>query len=114
MIYREACRALGVSPEWSPEALLPEPAVPELHPDPSTPALEALLHDVVRRIYDIEADDRALRASAHDDASQRAKAFDQLRTMYPVRREFRFTRLAAAGLTASRRAALSGLGLSLS
>jgi erythronate-4-phosphate dehydrogenase len=56
--------------------------------------IEAVLRDLVRPVYDIEADDGRLRAGAVTDDKDRAAHFDGLRKRYPMRREFRFTRVA--------------------
>lgn len=92
MVYREACRFLGVDPIWSPEPLLPPPAIPALTVDAGSTTDEAVLWHIVREVYDIEADDRRLRDAPAGDA--RAAHFDALRKHYPVRREFRYTRVA--------------------
>ena len=91
MVYRDACRFLGTKAVWSPESLLPPPLVPHLDVDARGRSDEAVLWDIVRPVYDIEADDRALRAS--HPAETTAAHFDRLRKHYPVRREFRFTRV---------------------
>jgi erythronate-4-phosphate dehydrogenase len=69
MIYEAACRHFGVEPVWKP--VLPAPLAVDLTGE---------LRDVVRRMYDISADDAALRANI--------RGFDKLRAEYPVRREF--------------------------
>ncbi len=91
MIFQEACCFLGVRSDWSPDSLLPEPAVPQIELDAAERNEEAVLHEIVRRIYDIEADDMRMREVAVADVEQRSRNFEQLRQEYPVRREFRFT-----------------------
>ncbi|MDA0989313.1 MAG: DUF3410 domain-containing protein, partial [Verrucomicrobia bacterium] len=49
------------------------------------------LHELVSRIYDINADDVRMRQSALDDPTARGRAFDALRKGYPDRREFAAT-----------------------
>lgn len=93
MVYREACRFLGIKPTWTPDRLMPPPATPELHLDAAGRPDEAVLWDAVRGVYDITSDDGKFRESACDDEARRAARFDQLRESYPMRREFRFTRL---------------------
>ena len=90
MVYREACRSLGREPDWSVDALLPPPLVPEVTVHAAGRPDEEVLWEIVRRVYDIEADDERLRAY-DGNPDQRAKHFDALRKNYPVRREFRFT-----------------------
>jgi erythronate-4-phosphate dehydrogenase len=100
MVYREACRVLGVAPAWTPEACMPEPEVPAVHVAEAGRGMEAALHDVVRRVYDIAADDAALR---RDPA-----AFDTLRRNYPVRREFAATRVTGSNTEGVARLAALG------
>jgi erythronate-4-phosphate dehydrogenase len=114
MVYREACRFLGVPPTWSHEPLMPPPLVPEVRLAPG-PAEQAALDEAVRRVYDIEADDRRFRDTAVPDDKQRAVHFDRLRREYPERREFRYTRVMAAtgALSAPLRAKLAALGFQM-
>jgi len=114
MVYREACRFLGRQPDWSVEPLLPPPRVPELTMDPSTREHEQRLWQAVSRIYDIEADDRAMRQGIALSPADRRSLFDRLRNEYPDRREFRCTRVNPAGLPERTAAALARLGFSLS
>jgi erythronate-4-phosphate dehydrogenase len=94
IVYREACRFLGVAPSWSHEPLMPPPLAPALTVRAAGRPIEAVLRDLVRPVYDIEADDGRLRAGAVTDDKDRAAHFDGLRKRYPMRREFRFTRVA--------------------
>jgi erythronate-4-phosphate dehydrogenase len=107
MVYREACRFLGVPPAWSPDELLPPPLVPHARVESEGRSAEAALWTLVRSIYDIESDDTALRSGASGDL---AAHFDSLRKNYPVRREFRFTEVAA---TAELRRRIVDLGFSV-
>ena len=96
MIYHAVCRFLGIAPTWTPEGrlpndLLPPPLVPEIRLDPADLSEEAALWRIARPVYDIEADDRRLRAGATMDPKTRGEHFEQLRKNYPIRREFRFT-----------------------
>ncbi|MCX6992558.1 MAG: 4-phosphoerythronate dehydrogenase PdxB [Kiritimatiellaeota bacterium] len=93
MMYQAVCRFLGIEPTWTPEGLLPPPIVPEIRLDPAGLSEEAALWRIVRPVYDIEADDQCLRAGAAADPKTRGKHFEQLRKNYPIRREFRFTRV---------------------
>lgn len=93
MVYREACRFLGVKPDWSHEPLMPAPLVPRIEMAAAGLSVEQVLHRVVKQVYDIEADDRRLREGAVPDDKARAGHFDRLRKDYPMRREFRFTRV---------------------
>ncbi|MDD5037670.1 MAG: DUF3410 domain-containing protein, partial [Methylococcaceae bacterium] len=99
MIYHAVCRFLGIKPTWTregqlpSEGLLPPPIVPEIRLDPAGLGEEAALWRIVRPVYDIEADDQRLRAGAGADPKARGEHFEQLRKNYPIRREFRFTRV---------------------
>jgi len=114
MIYRSVCRFLGIEPSWTPDALMPAPVVPAIAVDAAGRSDQAILWDVVRRVYDVGDDDRRLRECKTDDAEQRARCFEQLRREYPVRREFRFTSVAVKNGGESVRETLSGLGFRLS
>lgn len=87
LVYRAACRRFGRPEVWDPAPLRPPPAAPEIVCDPADGDDEAALEAVVRRVYDIAADDRALREGP-DDETARAARFERLRKNYPERREF--------------------------
>ena len=92
-VYRKLCRFLGVEPAITLESLLPPPVVPEISIDAANLPEENALASAVSRVYDIGADDALLRAQACADDAERGKNFELLRKSYPVRREFRFTRV---------------------
>ncbi|MBM4143750.1 MAG: 4-phosphoerythronate dehydrogenase PdxB [Lentisphaerae bacterium] len=94
MVYEAACAFLGKSPDWSPEPLLPPPPAPRVEAEAAGRDDEAVLDEIVRRVYDIAADDAAFRAETCADPGKAAAHFDALRRDYPVRREFRYTRVA--------------------
>ena len=110
MVYREACRFLGVPANWNHEPLMPPAPVPRVELAAAGRSDAAILHDVVRRIYDIEADDRRLRAGAEADDRRRAAYFDELRKNYPERREFPCTRVHLTGADPAVNEVLRGLG----
>ena len=93
MVYQAACKFLGVKATWAPDNLWPEPIVPEITEDAAGLRDEEVLWRIVSRVYDIEADDRRLRDGSVEDDKTRSAHFDCLRSRYPVRREFRFTRV---------------------
>lgn len=115
MVYRAACAALGLAPRWSPPAAGESGSTPltTVAVDAAGRADEAVLDAVVRGVYDIEADDRCMRATALDDAVARAAAFDQLRKHYPERHEFAHTRVALSGATDNLRRQVAALGFNL-
>jgi erythronate-4-phosphate dehydrogenase len=110
MVYREACRFLGVEAEWKPDALLPPPVVPEVRVDARGREDEEVLWDVVRRVYNIEEDDARLRGGSVSDEALRARHFDRLRREYPIRREFQFTRVQVLNGRPELRRKIAGLG----
>jgi erythronate-4-phosphate dehydrogenase len=84
MIYAALCDFFGIKASWEP--VLPPPPEPRIELTVSSGEDdEEVLRRVVRRIYDITADDTALRKNI--------LTFDKLRAEYPVRREFFNTRL---------------------
>jgi erythronate-4-phosphate dehydrogenase len=110
MVYREACRFLGVPAVWSHEPLMPPALVPRVEVDAAGRNDEVVLREVVRKLYDIEADDRRFRDSAVADDALRAKAFDRLRKDYPERREFQYTTVRLKQASSGLRAKFDGLG----
>jgi erythronate-4-phosphate dehydrogenase len=66
---------------------------------------EDALREIIRQVYDITADDAALRANP--------KQFDKLRAEYPVRREFFNTTLTLRGASDGLRAKCAALGFKL-
>ncbi len=110
MVYREACRFLGRAPAWTPDALLPPPLVPEIRLADSDRPEEAVVGEIVRRVYDIEADDRRLRAIADQASQPRSAQFERQRKDYPIRREFRFTRVVLPAPRPALERKLRGLG----
>ncbi len=103
-IYQGTCRFLscvslsdrqaGVDRKvanWQPTNL-PPPLYPEIGVHCEDPEQsegdEAILSEVVRKAYDLEGDDRALRGILKIPLPERGAYFDRLRNEYPVRREF--------------------------
>jgi erythronate-4-phosphate dehydrogenase len=113
MVYEEACRFLGVKSSFDPEAILPPPRVPELIVDATDRPDEDVIREVVRPVYDIESDDARMR-TIDDEPTRQAQAFDRQRKEYPMRREFRYTRVKAGGASQRLREKLQGLGFVLS
>jgi len=110
MVYQEACKFLGVEATWTPDNLLPPPVVPSVDVDCTGLRDEEALWKIASRVYDIEADDRRLRDGTFGDDKVRSAHFDRLRAKYPVRREFRFTRVTLANAQAELAEKVSMLG----
>lgn len=109
MIYRAACEAFGIAPTWDPAGIMPPPGCPRLELGCAGRPDEDVLREAVGAIYDIEADDRALRQAPQPPA-ERAAYFDRLRKTYPERREFHNTTLVLHGAQPSLAAKLAGIG----
>ena len=109
MVYQEACRFLDVGAEWDYESLLPPAVVPEVSVDCSGRDEEDVLNEIVSAVYDVQDDDRTLRA----ETSDMAKHFDSLRKNYRIRREFRFTKVIAANATPSLIETVEALGFAV-
>lgn len=88
MVYEAACRFFGHEACWRADSVMPAPAVPIVQLDAAGRRDEEVVHEAVRAVYDIEADDARLRALLKLAASERGAEFDRLRKGYPVRREF--------------------------
>jgi erythronate-4-phosphate dehydrogenase len=109
MVYEAACRFLRREPAWDVARALPPPEVPEIRIDARERDDEAVLADVVSRIYPILRDDAALRRTMGWVPVDRGREFDRLRRTYPVRREFRHTRVSILNGSDSLNRALRGL-----
>ena len=109
MVLEALCRHFGRRREWDPSPLMPPPANPRVSL-PAGPTVNEAIHAATRAAYDIEADDRRLRAIASEPPEKRAKLFDGLRKNYPVRREFPETTVEMAEPSAAVKAALEALG----
>jgi erythronate-4-phosphate dehydrogenase len=93
LAYRRLCQFLNIKPTFNHEGLLPPPPVPEIIFDAAGKTDEEALAEIVRRVYDIEADDALFRAAACADAKTRGGNFETMRKNYRMRREFRYTRV---------------------
>jgi erythronate-4-phosphate dehydrogenase len=104
MIYEAVCGFFKLSPTWKPT--LPPPPIPHIeHRVESAEDDEEALREVISRVYDIIADDTALRKDV--------RRFDKLRAEYPVRREFFNTELVLRGASEELRKKFAALGFKL-
>lgn len=110
MLFDEVCRQFGLDGSWDPAECLPAPAVPQIEIDATGRHEQSVLHEIVRAVYDIQADDADLRGMAELPIDERGRRFDQLRKVYPVRREFFNTRVALTGGSAPLRDTLRTWG----
>ena len=97
MLFDAVCRELDLDGTWEPADCLPPPTVPHIEIDATGQADQAVLRDLVRRVYDVEADDGRLRGLLELPPERRGDRFDHLRKTYPVRREFHNTQVALTG-----------------
>jgi len=93
MIYKAACEHLGLKPKFDVDSFLPEPIVPEINIKSEAGGEEDIIKEIVRKVYDIKADDRRLKQILNMPADKRGAEFDRLRKDYPVRREFQNTKV---------------------
>ncbi len=85
--YHQACNFFEIEPAWQP-APLPLPAGPVVDLAARGRESEEVLQHLVRRAYDIRADNDALRAAMDRPSGTPDMAFNRLREQYPARREF--------------------------
>jgi erythronate-4-phosphate dehydrogenase len=93
MIYRAACEHFGLEVEFGAESFLPAPETAQVKINSNSGSEQDILHEMVRKIYDIKRDDSDLRWILDRPAGKRAAFFDDLRKNYPARREFSNTQL---------------------
>ncbi len=97
MVYRAFCSTFLLEPRWALDVeKLPRPETKEVILSPGWQCTDQELDDLIRKCYDILADDRALREVCASPAGNRGTQFQKLRTGYRVRREFRATTVRGA------------------
>src|SRR5690606_7564039 len=80
-----------ISPENSLAALVPKLENNELHIDGDEQSIFRIAQSLIKKVYDIAADDRRLRETARKARAGEVnfgEGFDNLRKHYPKRREF--------------------------
>ncbi|MCX7827235.1 MAG: 4-phosphoerythronate dehydrogenase [Verrucomicrobiae bacterium] len=115
MIYEAACDFLrrtggGNPPSLDLSALMPTSPHATLPIEAAGRDDEDVLRAAALTVYDIEADDRRLRAIAGLPTGERAAYFDRLRREYPQRREFQNTTIFLKGGRPALRDKLNGIG----
>jgi erythronate-4-phosphate dehydrogenase len=113
MVYQAACKAIGAAADWDVRPLLPPSPHATLILDATGRDDEDVLREVALTVYDIEADDRRLRAIADLPANERGAYFDRLRKEYPQRREFQNSTITLRGGSVTVRQKLAGIGFKL-
>ncbi len=112
MIYEAACRFMGVAPQHTIGDFLPPAQTPEIRltADELTMPQQALIHDIVQKIYVINRDDFNTREILFQPAQEQGAFFDKLRKEYPVRREFQNTRIVMPPNASGIARQLAGIG----
>lgn len=87
MIYHACCQHLKITPTWQANDILNKVNNKSIDLRNSS-GINASIQQAINHVYDIIADDRALRKSIALRGDLAGKAFDQLRRNYPLRREF--------------------------
>lgn len=111
-VYQACCRALGVAPRVSLDALLPAPWLAELSLDARAEPSWALA-TLCRAVYDPRRDDADFHRSLVGDAEARRTGFDRLRKHYPMRREIDGLRVRLRGEAPELASLVRALGASL-
>ena len=117
MLYAALCDFLGAEATWNAEAALapaPDETLTLQAPDAALPEV-AWLRALVQQMYDLAADDAALRGLPEQPPEVQGAYFSKLRKHYPRRREFsRFSISAAEVPDGYRTAVATGLNVALS
>lgn len=109
-VYQSLCQFCEIAPAWTPPRAQ---GLPTLAVDATGKTDEAALAALVRQAYDIEAEDRALRAGLDPDPAARGRHFEQLRGKYPVRHEFAQYDVRLVGASPALVRTVTGLGFRL-
>lgn len=109
MIYHALCDFLGEHPAWCAADMAPETT--------ATNAMNEINEDAIARAilsaYPIHRDDATLRKVESLPEGERGVYFDRLRRDYPVRREFRATRIVLTGTARESADALRRIGFTV-
>lgn len=112
MIYAALCKHLDVVPTWNPAQSLPPPMVPSIQIDLDQKSDEEIVGEVVKKMYDLEADYRRMGELLTTSPNERPRLFDGLRKNYPVRREFYTTSVTLPRNQKRLQRMLQGIGFS--
>jgi erythronate-4-phosphate dehydrogenase len=88
MNYDAVCRFLSIPGEGEVNALVPDPAMPEIKIGAVKFPIEQTLREIVKICYDIRLDDQLLRQMVPLPETERGKYFQKLRAEYRIRREY--------------------------
>ena len=113
MISKSACKYFDLKAEYTAEDFLPAPDVAEIKINPGIDDEHNILHHTVQQIYNINRDDFNTREILMVDRQSRGQFFDDLRKNYPVRREFRNTKIILEKSDDSLKNKLAGIGFKI-
>jgi erythronate-4-phosphate dehydrogenase len=109
MIYAAACHVLGVT-SMQIDVPMPPATVPNINLEVADRSLDSVLSELVLTSYPIWRDSADLMVKASENLKATGLAFDQLRTLYPLRREFQATRVELNGAPDEYKARAGTLG----
>ena len=92
MVYNAVCKHFNLERKFTAESFLPPPKVSEIRLNTKEANHQSLIHEAVKKVYDITADDKNLR-QVISEPENCGRIFDKLRKEYPVRREFQNTKI---------------------
>ncbi|MDO8303267.1 MAG: 4-phosphoerythronate dehydrogenase [Sedimentisphaerales bacterium] len=111
MIYEAACNFFKIKPLHTINDFLPPPPVPSIELNAPLNDPQADISHLIKRIYDIEADDKRTREILKTAPENHGRFFDTLRKDYPIRREFQNTVISTANTAIAR--SLAGIGFNI-
>ncbi len=88
MIYDAFCRFFGLERSWDAAGVISPPKEPSIEVESGYATAESVISRVVRRCYDVTADDSALRKISSLEPNERGPYFKGLRGNYVFRHEF--------------------------
>ena len=92
MVYNSVCKHFNLEPKFTAESFLPPPKVAQIRLNTKDGNHQSLIHEAVKKVYDITVDDKNLR-QVISEPENCGRIFDKLRKEYPVRREFQNTKI---------------------
>jgi erythronate-4-phosphate dehydrogenase len=113
MIYESVCQCLHAGQNWSSEGKIPPPEALKICITSPSDGSTKLIHEIVRKCYDIESDDARLREVFKLNPEERKRHFNKLRAEYPLRREFAATKVEVPKSNSALVNCLNNLGYSV-
>lgn len=113
MIYRAVCDFFGFEAEFGCKSFLPATELASLEVDSSFDSDIQVLYSVVKKIYDIKADDKNMRQLLNKAEAERGGWFSNLRKNYHIRREFQNTELSFGVESGDIKTKFAGIGFKI-